>query len=658
MKYLNAAFTALFLLFSGISAYEMPPLPYGYESLEPHMSSALVHIHYDKHHRAYLDNLNSALLAYPELAARDAQDLVMHWKEMPNALQIPIRNFGGGFINHTFFWKSMAPVASFKEPTGALLAALNKTFGGFDSFKKQFEGTAIKLFGSGWVWLCLNPESELAITTTSNQDTPLSDGLVPLLTLDVWEHAYYLQYQNKRPAFIQAWWNIVNWPMVEKRYAEAVEKIKISRAATIIIPGISGDLAKRKLIPALYQHFKKGFNGLIIGTGRKDADVSALLEDAKPFIQKLDHKVMDRMMKSFVYHKLDPDKAESYAALLKDIKTIEAEKGIINHRIVYLSVPSETFMHFTKGFVESGIIVPGQKQNIIAYEKPVGNDVKSARAITAGIKALLPEPQIFFIDHYSARELLAHLGDVVKMNPLLQTSWNNKVVESVQIAMEETLGVEGRGSFYEHYGALKDVLQNHMLQMLAQTALATMQSPAKLEDAHKQRSAFIRSVRIGDAVFGQYEGYTQEKDVAADSKVDTFAEVKLYIDTPQWQGVPFILKTGKKLARKASLIELRLKATKNNPQQTVTIELAPQETIKFSLNVPFGQQQQITLSSGNLVSKDAYEHVFESLIRGEHDRDVSVDEINAQWELVDRIGKKNKKLIVYKPGSDGLETIH
>lgn len=656
MKFISILCALVCVLTAGILPYQMPPLPYTYEALEPSMSSALLHLHYDKHHRAYLDNLNTTLLAYPELAALPAEQLVAQWRAMPASLQTPLRNFGGGFINHTFFWESMTPTVQFKEPTGTLLEALNKTFGSLDSFKKQFEGIALKLFGSGWVWLCLNTEAELVITTTANQDTPLSDGLIPLLTLDVWEHAYYLQYQNKRAAFIQAWWNIVNWPVVEQRYAEALATIKVSRAATIIIPGISGDLAKRKLIPALYTLFKKGFEGIVIGTGRRSTDVAKIMQEAQPFIQKFDERVAERMLKSFFFQTLDSENPESYATLLAEIKKLEAQAHINNHRIVYLSVPSEAFCIFTKGFVESGIINPGQKQQIIAYEKPVGTDLKSAHTITECIETLLPEPQIFFIDHYSARDLLAHLGELVKANPLLQASWNNKVIESVHITMEETLGVEGRGSFYEQYGALKDVLQNHMLQMLAQTALATTPVAQKLEDAHKQRAALIRSVRTAKAILGQYEGYTQEKDVAPDSKVDTFAAVKLFIDTPQWQGVPFILTTGKKLARKASVIELRLKANKNNPQQTITIELAPHEIIKLSMALTFGKQQQVELSSGVVSSREAYELIFESLIRGEHSRDVSVDEINAQWELVDKIGSP-RTLKVYKPGIEASQLI-
>jgi len=198
-------------------AYTLPPLPYPTNALEPHIDAQTMEIHHGKHHNAYVTNLNAALEKAPELADKSLDDLLRNLNSVPEAVRTAVRNNGGGHWNHSQFWKTMAPNAGGK-PTGKLAAAIDAAFGDFEKFKEAFNAAGAGRFGSGWVWL-VNEGGKLAIVSTPNQDNPIMDGKpAPILGLDVWEHAYYLKYQNRRPDYMKAWWNVVNWPEVEKRF--------------------------------------------------------------------------------------------------------------------------------------------------------------------------------------------------------------------------------------------------------------------------------------------------------------------------------------------------------------------------------------------------------------------------------------------------------
>jgi superoxide dismutase, Fe-Mn family len=199
-------------------AFDVPPLPYGYDALEPHIDEQTMHLHHDKHHQAYVDKLNGAVEG-TEWADRSIEDIIANLGSLPADIAGPVRNNGGGHLNHTLFWESMGPDAG-GAPDGDLGAAIDSTFGSFDAFKEQFEAAGVGRFGSGWAWLVLDG-GELKIVSTANQDSPLSDGQTPLLGNDVWEHAYYLKYQNRRPEYLKAWWNVVNWATIAERYDSA-----------------------------------------------------------------------------------------------------------------------------------------------------------------------------------------------------------------------------------------------------------------------------------------------------------------------------------------------------------------------------------------------------------------------------------------------------
>jgi superoxide dismutase, Fe-Mn family len=199
--------------------YTLPPLPYPYEALEPHIDTLTMQIHHDKHHKAYVDNANKLLADQPELAKLPPEDLLKSLSNAPEAIRTGLRNNVGGHVNHSLFWQMMAPKGGGK-PSGKLATAIEKEFNSFDEFQKQFSDTALKRFGSGWAWLVVK-DGKLEILSTANQDSPISDGRVPLLGIDVWEHAYYLKYQNRRPDYVAAWWNLVNWDFVNERFGKA-----------------------------------------------------------------------------------------------------------------------------------------------------------------------------------------------------------------------------------------------------------------------------------------------------------------------------------------------------------------------------------------------------------------------------------------------------
>jgi len=202
------------------AGFVLPKLPYPYDALEPHIDARTMEIHHDKHHQAYVTNLNNALKGHPEFLKMPIDELMRNIDKVPEAIRQAVINNGGGHANHSLFWVVMGPKAG-GEPTGPLATAIDKAFGSFDKFKDKMAAAGATRFGSGWAWLVVDKKGELEVLSSANQDTPLMKGQTPILGLDVWEHAYYLKYQNLRPAYIKAWWNVVNWKAVAEKYAMA-----------------------------------------------------------------------------------------------------------------------------------------------------------------------------------------------------------------------------------------------------------------------------------------------------------------------------------------------------------------------------------------------------------------------------------------------------
>lgn len=202
-----------------MAKYELPDLPYSFDALEPHIDEETMKIHHGKHHNTYVTKLNAALEGHDDLAQKSVEDVVANLNSVPENIRTAVRNNGGGHANHSLFWKIMSPNGG-GQPGGELADALKQKFGSFEDFKEKFKNAAAGRFGSGWAWLVVN-NGELEIVDTPNQDNPLTDGKTPILGVDVWEHAYYLKYQNRRPDYLEAFFNVINWDEVEKRYKEA-----------------------------------------------------------------------------------------------------------------------------------------------------------------------------------------------------------------------------------------------------------------------------------------------------------------------------------------------------------------------------------------------------------------------------------------------------
>ena len=199
-------------------AYKLPDLPYSPKALEPYIDADTMAIHHDKHHQAYVNNLNAAIEKHPELGDKTALELILDLDSIPEDIRTAVRNHGGGHVNHTMFWTIMGPDSG-GNPSGTLASAIDEAFGSFDEFKQAFSKAAGGVFGSGWAWLCVGQDGKLMITKTPNQDNPVfTEGVFPILGVDVWEHAYYLKYQNRRPEYLEAWWNVVNWSQVSTYY--------------------------------------------------------------------------------------------------------------------------------------------------------------------------------------------------------------------------------------------------------------------------------------------------------------------------------------------------------------------------------------------------------------------------------------------------------
>ena len=203
--------------------FELPKLPFPYDALEPHLDALTMKIHHTKHHQTYVDKLNDALKNETNLQIKSIEDLLINWQDLPSGVQTAVRNHGGGHANHSLFWSILSPTVP--PPTAQIKSAIVTKFGSIDNFQTELTTAAAGHFGSGWGWLVVTPDQQLQILTTPNQDSPLMQGLRPVLGIDVWEHAYYLKYQNRRPEYLQAFWQVINWPEVERRYLAAINQI-------------------------------------------------------------------------------------------------------------------------------------------------------------------------------------------------------------------------------------------------------------------------------------------------------------------------------------------------------------------------------------------------------------------------------------------------
>lgn len=443
---------------------------------------------------------------------------------------------------------------------------------------------------------------------------------------------------------------------------------------TIILLGATGDLAKRKLIPAIYKLIEnnKLTKFALVGAAFSEVSRDEMLDAAKPFIPEINGTVWQRLRDRSYYQQLNFGNAQDYQKLKVLVEQAEEQHGLPGNRLCYLAAAAHFFCSITKQLGTRGILVRDQEGSAIwhriVYEKPFGTDLQSAKAINKCIEHCVNESQVFRIDHYLTKELVSNIALVRFTNIIFEPLWNNKYIDNVQIRIDELIGLEGRGRYYDQYGVLKDVVQNHALQLLA---LIAMESPSQLSgDAIRDKKAeLLKHVSCDAGLTGQYTGYHHEQDVAKDSQTPTYALLRMLVDTPRWKGVPFYVETGKRLERKETVISIQFKDImcplvegRECPSNALIMHIAPEASFGLELNVkPVGLQRGVVPVKMDFShakrfgpkTPEAYETLLESVMVGDQTISVRFDEIEQAWRILVAIEKMGLPLYRYEQGSDG-----
>lgn len=443
---------------------------------------------------------------------------------------------------------------------------------------------------------------------------------------------------------------------------------------TFIIFGASGDLFKRKLFPSLYALIaqNKVADFAIVGAAWDDVDMNTLLDRSREFIkEKIDESIWQAIKHACVYHRMDFNNAHDFAALKKVVQTAEKTHKLSGNRMFYFATAADFFCTITEQLASSGLAQKKSKHDLpwhrLVYEKPFGNNLASSKQINTCIKEHFDEVQIYRIDHYLTKEIVGNIALVRFTNCVFEPLWNNRYIDNVQITLSESIGIESRGQYYDRYGAVSDVLQNHMLELMA---LIAMESPHMLTGEHvrEQRAKVLKDVSVIDGLFGQYDGYTQEAQVDSASQTETFATLMLRINNHRWSGVPFYLKTGKYLKKKETIITIKFKKVdcllKVCPRESnyLTIGIDPDTGFSLTLNAkkPGVGQEVIPVNMDfchsclyDTYPPEAYEVLLEDIIRGEHSVSVRFDEIEDAWKVVQQIKDKQFPLYQYQKGTEG-----
>ncbi|NQV91876.1 glucose-6-phosphate dehydrogenase [Candidatus Woesearchaeota archaeon] len=435
---------------------------------------------------------------------------------------------------------------------------------------------------------------------------------------------------------------------------------------TFIILGATGDLNKRKLIPAIYNLIESGRVKKIafVGLSRSKVTIEKILAGAHECMGKVDRKAWNTLKKSSYYIPFDLYEEDNYDQLKDFLEKIEQKHALSGNRIFYLATLPQHFDTVTKNLAEKKLTKTKGYARVV-YEKPFGHDLKSAKKINQCINRVFSEDQVYRIDHYLGKELVGNIALMRFTNRILEPQWNAEHLESVQIIMEEKLLVGSRGKFYDSNGVLNDVVQNHALQLLALTAM----EPPKLLTGNYIRDAkaeVLKHIKIDSVFLGQYEGYLQEEGVEKNSTTETFATLKLSLDNPRWSGVPFFIKAGKGLDKNEVSIHLKFKPvecllSEACPADTnyLTMNIQPKAGFEIELNtkVPFKKNIVkpviMSFSHENYFPKspEAYENLLWDVMNGDQSVFVRNDEIEAAWKLIGSI--KHNKVYQYPIGSKG-----
>tara|TARA_Y100000310_G_scaffold345863_1_gene471787 strand:+ start:50180 stop:51481 length:1302 start_codon:yes stop_codon:yes gene_type:complete len=431
---------------------------------------------------------------------------------------------------------------------------------------------------------------------------------------------------------------------------------------TFVILGGTGDLTKRKLLPAIYGLIeeKKISKFSVVLCARHKVNVKDILHVSRKYIINRKRDVWHKLEKNTAYQQLDFYKDDDYISLKEKLKYFEKKKST---RIFYLATLPQHFDTISENIAKYKL---APRDSRVVYEKPFGTDLKSARKLNKCVNRVFNEKQIYRIDHYLGKELVSNISLMRFTNRILEPLWCGNHVKSVHIHLREKIGVEGRGNFYDKYGALKDVVQNHCLQLLALTA---MEAPKLLvgEYVRDQKAIVLKNTRVKKVILGQYQGYKNEPGVDKKSKTETYAKLELAVNTLRWRGVPFIITAGKALSQKEVNVDIHFKHTKcllskSCPVDTnyFKIRIQPESGFELGLHskVP-GEGSKLApvkmnfcqSSEFGLNTPDAYQNLLLDVIKGDQSVFVRNDEIEYAWKIIDKV--KRGKLIYYKKGWQG-----
>jgi glucose-6-phosphate 1-dehydrogenase len=441
---------------------------------------------------------------------------------------------------------------------------------------------------------------------------------------------------------------------------------------TFIILGATGNLTKKKLIPAIYHliESKKVKKFAIVGVARNKNKAETILNKSKKYIKNVKSKVWKELEKNFHYLPLDFYQEEKFCSLDPFVKEIERKNKLSGNRLFYLATLPQHFPVIAKTLKKCALTkekkIKKGKNNWVrtVFEKPFGHDLKSAKKINKTIKKIFKEKQIYRIDHYLGKELIQNIAITKFTNTFLEPLLNNKYVDHVQVVLSEDVGIEERGPFYDQYGVIRDVIQNHMMQMLS---LSTMEAPKKLSGEHirDEKVKILKAIKTTkELVVGQYVGYKKEKGIPKNSKTETFAATKLFVNNKRWKKVPFYLITGKKMKKKITSVYFQFKQARclniNNhcdfKSNYLTIQIQPEEGYYMRMNAKVPGEEKVTAVKMDFChactfgpnTPKAYETLLFDVIEGDQSSFVRTDEIEQQWKITDKIIKQKKKLYSYK----------
>ena len=463
---------------------------------------------------------------------------------------------------------------------------------------------------------------------------------------------------------------------------------------TFIILGATGELTTKKLIPAIYHLVQnkviKKF--AIIGCARRQILVKDLLRQAKPPLSKQElsskpaQAAWSAIEKNTHYVQLDFYDTKGYSRLQEKVLQVEKEQDLSGNHLVYLATLPKHFTVISANIARTNIMPMVRRKAAknrtvfgteaeknqgheegwcrVAYEKPFGHDLRSAREINTFVSKLFQEEQVYRVDHYLGKELVNNISLARFTNRVLEPLWNRNHVASVEIIMDEDYGVEGRGEFYDQYGALKDVVQNHVLQLLS---LIAMEPPKKLdaENIQKEKTRILERMILKAVALGQYKGFRKEPGVRRDSTTETFAQLIAEIDNPRWYGVPIFIRTGKHLRKKETKVVLHFKKVKclldtcPREENLLTINFFPEQSMVLRLNAKIPQKNEVAPVDMEFCyscafgpnTPEAYQNILRDIILGEHLAFVSTKEIELSWKIIDKI--KRPDIQVYQKGSAG-----